>query len=96
MSESAHPFLEHDFHLRWSRLVPEAIEPDIREALGRAQKAIDALSGDFDPSALTFENTLLELERATEDLSMAWGRVGHLDSVRNCEALRAAHKAVLP
>ena len=96
MSESAQPFLEHDFHLRWSRLVPEAIEPDIREALGRAQKAIDALSGDFDSSALTFENTLLELERATEDLSMAWGRVGHLDSVRNSEALRAAHNAVLP
>lgn len=96
MSQSAHPFLSHDFHISWSSLVPEAVEPDIREALRIAQERVDALCGGFDPAGLTFENTLLELERATEDLSMAWGRVGHLDSVRNCDALRTAHNAVLP
>jgi len=96
MSDVPHPFLDRSFHIRWSRLVPEAIEPDIREALGRAQRRIDALCADFDPSELTFENTLLELERATEDLSMGWGRVGHLDSVRNSDSLRAAHNAMLP
>jgi len=96
MSDASHPFLSHDFHLRWSQLVPEAIEADIREALSRAQANIDALSADFDPASLTFANTLLELERSTEDLSMAWGRVGHLDSVRNSEAFRAAHNAMLP
>ena len=96
MSEASHPFLSHDFHLRWSQLVPEAIESDIRAALAGSQEKIDALCADFDPAGLTLENTLLELERATEDLSMAWGRVGHLDSVRNSEALRAAHNAMLP
>jgi oligopeptidase A len=96
MSNPAHPFLEDEFHIRWSRLVPEAIEPDIREALSRAQKKIDGLSAPFAADELTFENTLLELERATEELSMAWGRVGHLDSVRNCEALRAAQNVMLP
>lgn len=96
MSDASHPFLAHDFHLRWSTLVAEAVEPDIREALRRAEERIAALCADFDPAALTFENTLLELERATEDLSMAWGRVNHLDSVRNSDELRAAHNAVLP
>jgi oligopeptidase A len=96
MSDPVHPFLAHDFHIRWSSLVSEAVEPDIREALHRAQERIDALCAGFEPTELTFENTLLELERATEDLSMAWGRVNHLDAVRNCDALRAAHNAVLP
>ena len=96
MSKTAHPFLENEFHIRWSKLVPEAIEPDIREALVRAQEHINRLSSPFEASELTFENTLVELERATEELSMAWGRVGHLDSVRNCEALRTAQNAMLP
>lgn len=96
MTQPAHPFLAHDFHIRWSSLVPEAIEADVREALRRSQERIDDLCAALDPATLTFENTLLELERATEDLSMAWGRVGHLDSVRNSEALRAAHNAMLP
>ncbi len=96
MSDASHPFLSQEFHIRWSSLVPEAVEPDVREALRRARENIDALCGDFDPASLTFENTLLALEEATEELSMAWGRVGHLDSVRNCEALRTAQNAMLP
>ncbi len=96
MSDASHPFLSQDFHIRWSRLVPEAVEPDIREALRRAQERLDALCAEFDPASLTFDNTLLALEQATEELSMAWGRVGHLDSVRNSEPLRAAQNAMLP
>lgn len=96
MSNTAHPFLENDFHIRWSRLVPESVEPDIRAALVRAQEQIDHLTAPFDASELTFENTLIALELATEELSMAWGRVGHLDSVRNSEALRSAQNVMLP
>lgn len=96
MSDDSHPFLSQDFHIAWSRLVPETVEADIRKALEGAQERLDALCGEFDPAALNFENTLLALEAATEELSMAWGRVSHLDSVRNSEALRAAHNAMLP
>ncbi|MEY5013038.1 MAG: hypothetical protein RLY69_753, partial [Verrucomicrobiota bacterium] len=38
-----HPFLSPDFHVRWSTLVPEAVEPDIRHALSLAKQAIDAI-----------------------------------------------------
>ena len=54
MSKTAHPFLENEFHIRWSKLVPEAIEPDIREALVRAQEHINRLSSPFEASELTF------------------------------------------
>lgn len=92
-----HPYLDHSFELRWSRLVPEAIVPDITLALDEARTAITALAAPVDAGeTLTFENTLLALEKATENLDLAWGRVGHLDSVRNSDALREAHNAMLP
>jgi oligopeptidase A len=96
MSQAPHPFLADEFHLCWSQLVPEAVEVDIRKALADAQAKMDALCAIDGAEELTFENTLLALEEATEVLSMAWGRVGHLDSVRNSDSLRAAHNAVLP
>jgi oligopeptidase A len=91
------PFLDHAFHIRWSQLVPDAIEPDIAAALEQAQAAIDALAapvGEDEP--LTAENTLLALEHATETLDLAWARVGHLDSVLSNDAQRQAYNRMLP
>ena len=96
-SPENHPFLDHSYQLCWSRLVPEAIEPDITLALDEARSAIENLAAPVgDDETLTFENTLLALEEATEDLDLAWGRVGHLDSVRNSDELREAYNAMLP
>lgn len=96
MSEASHPFLSKEFHVRWSRLVPEAIEEDIRLALTRAQQNIDSLGQTSDSEILTFENTLLALESATEELSTAWGLIAHLDSVRNSEELRGVRNKLIP
>ena len=96
MPETKHPFLQEDFTIRWSALVPDAIERDIPLALENAQKNIDELCAGASPEDLTFENTLLALESATEELDHAWGMVSHLDSIRNSDELREAYNAMLP
>lgn len=90
------PYLDDSFLIPWSKLVPKAITPDITIALEEAQKNIDALCEDNSSDDLTFENTLIAIERATEKLSHAWGMVSHLDSVRNSDALREHYNAMLP
>src|SRR5690625_4564076 len=64
----SHPFLDNDFQIRWSQLQPERVVPDIEVALVRAQEKIDALT-ELDLATLSFENTMLALENATEELS---------------------------
>jgi oligopeptidase A len=91
----SHPFLDPAFEIRWSALTPEHVEPDLTVALARAQAAIDAIAGG-DLSQVTYENTFLALERATEELNAAWAKVTHLQSVADSPALRAAHNAMLP
>ncbi|MBL9187109.1 MAG: M3 family metallopeptidase [Opitutaceae bacterium] len=89
------PFLDPAFHIRWSALAPELIAPAIEAALARAQAAIDAIAAG-EAGKQTFENTFLALEEATEELTQAWGKVTHLQSVADSPALRAAHNAMLP
>ena len=91
----SHPFLDSSFEIRWSGLTPEHVEPDIEAALAGAQAAIDAIAG-RDLGTLTFDNTFLALERATEELNAGWAKVTHLQSVADSPALRAAHNAMLP
>ena len=90
-----HPFLSPDFHVRWSTLVPEVVEPDIRHSLSLAKHAIEAIC-DQDPSSLTYESTFLALENATEELGRGWGRLNHLDSVCDNPAQREALNKMLP
>lgn len=90
-----HPFLAPDFHIRWSTLVPEAVEPDIRHALTLAKQNIEAIC-DQDPAAATYESTFLALEKASEDLGRGWGRLNHLDSVSDSPSQREALGKMLP
>lgn len=92
---ATNPFLDTTFEIRWSQHTPELIAPAIEAALVRAQAAIDVIAA-LEPGALTYDNTFLALERATEELNYAWGKVTHLQSVADSPALRDAHNALLP
>ncbi|MES2924076.1 MAG: M3 family metallopeptidase [Verrucomicrobiota bacterium] len=89
------PFLSPDFHIRWSTLVPEAVEPDIRHALELAKANIEAICSQ-DPAAATYESTYLAFEKASERLNDGWGRLNHLDSVSDNPAQREALGKMLP
>jgi oligopeptidase A len=84
-----HPFLSPEFHVRWSTLTADAVEPDIRHALDAAKQSIEILCTQ-DPSSATYESTFLALETATEVLERGWGRLNHLDSVCDHPAQREA------
>ncbi len=92
---ASHPFLSPAFHIAWSQLKPEHVVPDIEAGLTRAEAALASIVA-RDLRELTYENTFLALERATEELSMAWTKVTHLQSVADAPALRDAHNAMLP
>jgi len=90
-----HPFLSPEFHVRWSTLVPEAVEPDITHALEQAKRNIEAICAQ-DPAAANYESTFLALEKATDELGRGWGRLNHLDSVCDSPAQREALNKMLP
>jgi oligopeptidase A len=90
-----HPFLAPDFQIRWSTLVPETVEPDIRHALDLAKQNIEAICAQ-DPAAATYESTFLAFENAAEQLNDGWGRLNHLDSVCDSPAQREALGKMLP
>lgn len=90
-----HPFLESDFHIRWSALTPDRIVADITAALAGAESAIEKICALSGPE-LTFEKVMLGYEDALRPLNFAWGKVCHLDSVSNGPELREAHNAMLP
>ncbi len=99
-SELVNPFLDDAFRIRWAAHTPELIGPAITAALGEARAAIEAIvavgTGVGGAAEATFENTFMALERATERLNFAWGKVTHLQSVSDSPALREAHNAMLP
>ncbi|MDC0502912.1 M3 family metallopeptidase [Verrucomicrobiales bacterium] len=88
-------YLEDVPHIRWSSLTPDGISPAVEEALVLAEKGINEVASQ-EPSKATFASTYGALELATQELDRAWGRVGHLDSVCNSDALREVYNEWLP
>ncbi len=93
--DAMHPFLAPDFQIRWSTLVPEAIEPDIRHALEMAKANIEVICAQ-DPATATYHSTFVAQDYACEELGRGWGRLFHLDSVCDAPAQREALGKMLP
>jgi len=91
---SENPLLSISFHIPFNRIRVEHVEPGISELLRQARERIDEFVRSTTPR--TFDNTMLELERATENLDYALGVVRHLESVLTTPELRAAWNAMEP
>lgn len=88
-------FLDEAFQIRWTQLTPERVVPSIARALAQAVQAVTEVAT-RDLASVDYENTFRALERATEGLNLAWGKVTHLQSVADSPALREAHNTMLP
>jgi oligopeptidase A len=77
----------------FTAILPEDIEPAIRELLAVQRHRIGALEVEAAP---TFANFVEPLEELQHRLSRAWSPVSHLNAVQNAEALRNAYNACLP
>ncbi len=76
-------------HPRFPDILPEHVEPAITELLAKAQNALELATSPQVPA--DYEAMSAVLDVATERLGKAWGVVGHLNSVADSPALRAAY-----
>jgi oligopeptidase A len=88
------PLLSVSFIIPFDRIAASDVEPGIRALIRKSQEQIDAMAADDSPR--TFENTMMALEKATENLDYAIAVVRHLESVNTSPELRAAWNAVEP
>src|SRR5580658_1682477 len=88
------PLLSVTFQIPFDRIRPEHVEPGIRELIRQSQSRVDQIVQDEAPRS--FDNTMLALERTTDNLDYALAVVRHLESVSTTPELRAAWNAVEP
>ncbi len=94
MFMSENPLLSIAFQIPFDRIRAEHVEPGIRELIGQSQSHIDKIVQDSAPRS--FDNTMLALEKTTDNLDYALAVVRHLESVSTTPELRAAWNAVEP
>ncbi|GAB4155005.1 MAG: M3 family metallopeptidase [Planctomycetaceae bacterium] len=72
---------------------PEHIVPAVTELLNEANRALDQLERDVQP---TWEATIQALDEIEQPFEFGWGPVTHLFGVMNSPELREAYEKVLP
>ena len=88
------PLLAIAFFVPFDRVRAEHVEPGVAQLLTDAGKRIEAIVAD--PASRTYANTMLALEKSTENLDYALSVVRHLEAVATSPELRAAWNAVEP
>src|SRR5580693_1975287 len=91
---SDNPLLSIKFAIPFDQVRAEHVEPGIRQLLKEAGERIDAIVADTAPR--TYSNTMMALEKSTENLDYAISVVRHLEAVATSPELRAAWNAVEP
>merc|ERR1712197_87873 len=79
----------------FEKIEPCHVTPAIDELLRKLDVDFENLEKNLE-TKISFEETILEVERMQYGLSYAWGVAGHLQGVKNSEELRTAYEKVQP
>jgi oligopeptidase A len=85
------PLLDLSGLPRFAEIKTEHITPAVDELLTRNRALTEKLLADTTPP--TWQNFVQPFEDAHEQLSRAWGQVGHLNMVMNSPELREVYNA---
>ena len=78
----------------FSKIQPAHVEPALDALLAECRASVARVLAEN--TAYTWANLVQPIEDVEDKLSRAWSPVGHMNSVLNSEALRAAYNACLP
>ncbi len=96
LSAEQHPFLEWGGEYpRWSRMNPQQGGADIRLALERARKRIEAIC-QVQPAEATWENTFAVYEQMDREVDVAEAALYNLFCLMDTPEIRAAQAEVTP
>lgn len=90
----SNPLLNFDGLPRFDEIRPEHVTPAIETLLNRCKTVVAGLEAPM--TDITWDNFVTPLDDCTEQLSRAWGIVGHLSAVVNTPELRAAYNENIP
>ncbi len=92
-TNSTNPLLAPTPYPRFDEIEAAHVVPAGDAVLAELQAELEQLERDGEP---TWDSLVVPLERISDRLELVWGAVIHLTSVKNSDALRAAHEAVQP
>ncbi len=90
---SANPLLGAGPLPAFGAILPEHVEPAVRQLLAEQRARVAALEAVSEP---TLAGVIEPLEEMRHQLTRVWSPVGHLNAVMNSEPLRVAYNACLP
>ena len=94
LTPQSNPLLEFSGRARFDRIQSEHVTPAVAALLELCRDVMAQLEAPL--PQVTWENFVEPLENATEQLSRAWGIVGHLNAVADTPELRAAYNENQP
>ncbi len=88
------PLLDFSGLPRFAEFKPEFVTPAVDALLKESASVVERLTRDS--AAPTWDNFVVPLDNANEQLNRAWGQVSHLNAVMNSPELREVYNANLP
>ncbi|NHZ32311.1 M3 family metallopeptidase [Massilia rubra] len=88
-TDTSNPLLDFSDLPRFNDIKPEHVTPAIDQLIAQASAVVAELEAPADD--VTWDNFVIPLEEATEQLGRAWGVVSHLNNVVDTPELRATY-----